>query len=640
MTSNTKKPKPPQVTFEKRCVQSLNKKLNYMILLKLKERIEIATEMGESHFREFKSGFQGPFDNKTRRDVKSICHDISKTLVAFANADGGELILGVEDDGSITGLDYNDDKLKILLEAPKNYIHESTPLSPNKAQIVDYNGKKVAYFSVQQGTQFIYVTSGGKCLKRKDLDSMPVSPKAIQLERAEKQSREYDRAFVDGADINDLDKELLSKVAEEFSKTISVEKFLQHLDLAEFDGEKLKLRKASLLLFGKNPHKWHPRLQVRIMEVKGTKVKSGKDFNVIKDEEITENILKLIEGSWDCLRQYLTETKFSSDAIFKSQVVYPELACKEALINAIAHRDYSIEGRGIEILVFDDRLEIKSPGVLLSSVSISDIQNKTGIHQSRNTYIARVLREIGYMRELGEGFRRIYELMEINDLTPPTLYSGNYSFVVTLSQQFIYTQEEKIWLENFQDLNLTREERTVVRLGAKGELISPKVIWNSVGIVDTEDYRQLLESLKSKEILISEISKPKANNIAKKQKIKDKKSISRFKIVKPNEGHVSKDLKNNVKNRSIDKIDDSDYSKLFIENIPYYCNKGDIEKVFSKYGDISSIDIPKSNYSNKNKGFAFVEFEKENSVILALKDKFNIYIDKRKVIAKRHNINK
>ena len=69
-----------------------------MEILRLKERINIAIEMGESHFREFKSGFEGPTASKTSRPIKDVCRDISKTLVAFANADGGELLVGVEDD--------------------------------------------------------------------------------------------------------------------------------------------------------------------------------------------------------------------------------------------------------------------------------------------------------------------------------------------------------------------------------------------------------------------------------------------------------------------------------------------------------------------------------------------------------------
>ncbi|MCC7004716.1 putative DNA binding domain-containing protein [Candidatus Nomurabacteria bacterium] len=613
-----------------------------MELLRLKERIEIALEMGESHFREFKSGYQGPSDSKTKRPIKEVCQDISKTLVAFANADGGELIVGVEDDGVITGLEYNTDLLNSLIGAPKSYVLESTPLPTTKAQIVDFNGKKVAYFSVPKGTEYVYITSDGKCLKRRDLESIPVSPESIQFERDERVSREYDRVFVDGADVTDLDSNLLSYAAKEFSKTISSEKFLQHLDLAEFDGNKLHLRRAALLLFAKNPQKWHPRSQVRIIKVKGLEVKSGKDFNVEKDEEITENILRLVEGAWDLLRPHLTETKFSSDAIFKSQVVYPELACREALINAIAHRDYSIEGRGIEIFVFDDRLEIKSPGVLLSSISITDIENRTGTHQSRNTYIARVLREIGYMRELGEGFRRIYDLMESNDLKAPSLSSSNKSFVVSLSQKLVYTPEEKLWLENFSDIDLSREEKTVVRLGAKGELISPKLIWDTVGIVDTDAYRQLLESLRQKGILSSDVSKPQAMSIARKKKIKDKKAIPRFRIIAPSKDSVSP--KRLPKKEILDteplsnSFDDSDYAKIFIENIPFDCSEEDLENLFSKYGEISSIQIPKSYYTGKSRGFAFIEFDKKSSVQAALKDKFNIYLNSRKIIVKEFEV--
>lgn len=613
-----------------------------MELLKLKERIQIALEMGESHFREFKSGYQGPSGNKTKRPIKEVCQDISKTLVAFANADGGELIVGVEDDGVITGLDYSSDLLDALVEAPKLYVLKSTPLPTTKAQIVDFNGKKVAYFSVPKGTEFVYITSDGKCLKRRDLESIPVSPESIQIERDEKTSREYDRAFVDGADVTDLDSNLLNYAAKEFSKTISSEKYLQHLDLGEFDGVKLRLRRAALLLFAKNPQKWHPRLQVRIIKVKGLEVKSGKDFNVEKDEEITENIMRLVEGAWDLLRPHLTETKFSIDAIFKSQVVYPELACREALINAIAHRDYSIEGRGIEIFVYDDRLEVKSPGVLLSSISISDIENRTGTHQSRNTYIARVLREVGYMRELGEGFRRIYDLMESNDLKTPTLSSGNKSFIVSLSQRLVYSTEEKLWLENFSDIDLSREERIVVRLGAKGELISPKLIWDTVGIVDTDAYRQLLESLRQKGILVSDVSKPQAMAIARKKRIKDKKAIPRFKIIAPNKDFVTakKLPKKEISQEELitNSFDDSDYAKIFIENIPFDCSEDSLEVLFSKYGEISSIRIPKSHYTGKSRGFAFIEFDKKSSVDAALKDKLNIYLDGRKIIVKEYEI--
>ena len=110
--------------------------------------------------------------------------------------------------------------------------------------------------------------------------------------------------------------------------------------------------------------------------------------------------------------------------------------------------------------------------------------------------MTRVLRELGYMRELGEGIRRMYELMQSNDLSAPEFKCGNNLFSITLSHKFIYSEEERIWLDAFQAFSLTRDERTVVRLGYGGALISPEAIWDSCGIVDTDYYRRLIESLR------------------------------------------------------------------------------------------------------------------------------------------------
>ena len=85
-------------------------------ILVLSERVDIARHVGESHFREFKSAYEGPPGKKRLRDVKEVCRDIAEALVAFANADGGELIVGIEDDGSVTGLDYSDATVQILLK--------------------------------------------------------------------------------------------------------------------------------------------------------------------------------------------------------------------------------------------------------------------------------------------------------------------------------------------------------------------------------------------------------------------------------------------------------------------------------------------------------------------------------------------
>jgi ATP-dependent DNA helicase RecG len=296
------------------------------------------------------------------------------------------------------------------------------------------------------------------------------------------------------------------------------------------------------------------------------------------------------------------------------------------LINAITHRDYSLEGRGIEVKIFDDRLEILSPGKLLSSISIKDLEELKGVHQSRNTYIARALREFGYIRELGEGIKRIFELMKSNDLVKPKIESPNKSFIITLYHKFVYSKEEKLWLENFSDIELTREEKTVVRLGVGGELVSPKLIWDNVGIVDTDAYRQLIESLRKKGILISEISKLQAIDLAKKGKNKDKKAIPRFRIVVPNK--ESKTL--STKKEKDNYADDSEYATIFIRNLPLNVIKEEVNEIFQEFGEISDIRIPINFYTGKSKGFAFVEFEKKESAKKVL-DNAPIVINGRKV---------
>lgn len=412
-------------------------------ILKLRERIDLASEIGESHYREFRSAMEGPAGVKKSRDHKDVCADIAKTLVAFANADGGELFVGIEDDNRITGLVYPEDNISSILNAPTNYVLKETPLPLKRASLIDYDGKKIAYFSVDKGVKYVHLTSKGECFQRKDRDSIPTASEQIRFTREEEISREYDRQFIDLATIDDINLELLAEIAPVAYKTASAEKILQYFELAEFDGTRLRLRRAALLLFAKSISKWHPRCQMRILRVKGVEEKSGAHFNIEEIGEVTANIFQLIEPAWEILRRQLSETRFSGAGLFKTQSMYPEEAYREAMINAITHRDYSIEGRGVEIKIFDDRLEIHSPGKLLSSVTIPDLEALKGVHQSRNAYVARALREFGYIRELGEGIRRIFETMRTRDFVKPKLESPNNSFVVTLFHSFNHTQEKR-----------------------------------------------------------------------------------------------------------------------------------------------------------------------------------------------------
>lgn len=185
-----------------------------MSAIAMADRARTAIELGESHFREFKSALEGPPGEKRKRSTKDIATNIAQTLVAFANADGGELLVGVEDSGEITGLPgFSETDLALLEDAPRARVHADTPLPTVKTFRLQIDGANILYFSVPKSSKYVHVTSDGRCLQRRDLESVPVALEAIQFDRKERKSLEYDREFVDGVSADDLDVELVRIVA-------------------------------------------------------------------------------------------------------------------------------------------------------------------------------------------------------------------------------------------------------------------------------------------------------------------------------------------------------------------------------------------------------------------------------------------
>lgn len=647
-----------------------------MEILHLPERVKNIIDLGESHFREFKTCFEGVPSNKVKRNPKDVALDIGETLVGFANADGGDLLIGVEDDGRITGLDYNEDSIDKLLKAYKSNVHKDTPLLNVLAKQIDIDDKRILLFSVDKSTKYIHLTSDGRCLQRSDKETLPVAVEQLKFERQEQISREYDRSFVDGAQLSDLNLDLIVKVGQIVSPGLSPEKILQILGLAEYSKGLIQLRKSALLLFGNDVYKWHPRSEVRVMRVKGLELKTGHDYNVLSDETAKGNVLELLTTSWEKLRPHLVETKFSPDALFKQRVMYPEDACREALTNAIAHRDYSNEGRSIEIKVFDDRMEIVSPGGLLSNIKISDLTKLIGIHQSRNSLIARVLKEIGYMREMGEGIRRIFSLMKQNDLMNPELSSDQNIFSIILHSKSVFSEEDQRYIQGFDFLNLSREEILIVLLGKNGDLLSPQQVYNHLELVDWDDYRKIIEKVMSKGILVNALSEQRKNSLASSKSV-SKREIKRLKVRTPLEcedgikrlfealkmiGYSPKITRQYIEGlqkklgkgaiyyfsnsldllkslKALNLIDNSsapttilrsiwgeslkstqskktikaEVKDIYIENIDYYTQSEELRQLFSTFGEVIKITLPRDFYRGRGRGFGFVTLASQES---------------------------
>ena len=421
--------------------------------------------------------------------------------MSFSNADGGELFVGIEDDGRITGLPHKEDLLTLIKRSHVQYVHSDTPLpSPTIGEVI-IEGKRLLYFSVEKSLETVHLTSDGKCMQRFDRQNRPVSFEKILASRKETVSRDYDRAFVDGLTAAELDVDLLDYAAERIVPGFSAEKFLQYLGLAEYGPTGLRYRKAAALLFAKDISRWHPRCQVRIVHIRGTELGVGAEYNVIQDDPIEAPISKIIEEAWEALRPHLARTKFQSTGLFRESVIYPESACREALVNAVAHRDYSREGSAVEVFVYDDRMVFRSPGGLLSGISLEELTKLARVHETRNVLIARSLRELGYVREMGEGILRMFDAMRESELVDPELTADREHFAVTLRHQSIFNRQDLEWLDSYREFDLTKNEQRVVLLGRDGHLLSTNEIISVIGIVDIDDFRALYDQLRKKGIV-------------------------------------------------------------------------------------------------------------------------------------------
>lgn len=575
--------------------------------LEIEERVRLAIKIG-SHYREFKSAIEGPQIRKRRRDLREINVDVGRTLVAFANADGGELLVGIEDDGSVTGIEHNELDINLILTADVTHIHADTPVPPPRKACIDIDGKKVVYFSVLKGTQFVHLTSDGRCLRRVDRESLLYSAEKITADRLEYDSRTWDRLTAAGATIEDLDLDLIESVASQVAYGISVEKCLQYLGLAEFTPDGLRLNRAAALLFAKEIRRFHPGCFVRIITVQGNEKPGGEGYKIKNDEVVSGNVLSLVDQSWDRLTHALSmHTQLTETAKFHTTLMFPQIAVREALVNAIVHRNYAIEGRGVEIYIYQDRMEILSPGMLLSTISLEDIKALKGVHESRNPTIARVLREVGFVREMGEGIPRMFNVIRESALSEPEIETDTAGFSVTLFHRSMYADDVKLWLSTFDKHNLTNNQLAILALGYGGIEFSTQDIIDRLGIVDTDQVQQNLTRLRTLGLVVRTLTHQRAINIARTKGI-PKREVKAFKIFDKT-GPLKPVARDPVK---VDSVSTKDVSEegasvdIFLANIEFGITKTELVNWLSSTCDVRSLKLPISRTKpSQHRGYGF-----------------------------------
>ncbi len=354
---------------------------------------------------------------------------MSETLVAFANSDGGTIVVGVDAKGRPTGTTYPDE----LEEALASTIARCRPPVQTDWQQEETEAGIVVMIRVTRSPE-LHSLADGRVLIRAGTVNRPLSGGQIGQLAATKSSGDREAETVPGASRDDLDEEIiaeyLDKRAERLRRPVTLPVNELLIDIGALD-ERGQPTVAGLLLFGLNPQSFLPQSGLTFVRFVGTELRGENGLaGYGRREEIGGPLARLVEKTWDILVEEMHIGAVVKGLEREERTEYPLFAVREALVNAVCHRDYRLRGRRIEIRKFADRLEIISPGGLPGFITLDNIVDE---HFSRNPRIVAGLYQWGYIEELGLGVDRMIEEMAQAGHPPPHFKETPYSFTVSLS---------------------------------------------------------------------------------------------------------------------------------------------------------------------------------------------------------------
>lgn len=375
--------------------------------------------------------------------------DLAKELVAFTNHSGGHVLLGVEDDGSVSGI-VRPDLEEWVMQACRDKIRPE--IIPFFELIRDVEtGKHVAVVTIDRGwsvhavwhnqRRTYYIRVGTTCRE--------ASPEELARLLQRRDMVRTDVRPVSGATLDDLDeRRLLDYFKRVRSQAVPAPEdkegwtsLLVNTELmAQSEEGAARPTVAGLLLFGKKPNRFLPQAGVDAAAFDGVcKDYAAKERAQIRgpmvplfsaDGQVTEN--GVVEQVLEFVRRNTPVTATLVDGARREERrPYPDEPIREAIVNALVHRDYQLAATDIEIVVYSDRLEIVSPGRLPNGITPSRML--AGCRAARNQLIKDVMRDYGYLEHMGMGVpRKIVKGMQEHNGSQPLLAEEEESFRVTL----------------------------------------------------------------------------------------------------------------------------------------------------------------------------------------------------------------
>lgn len=358
---------------------------------------------------------------------------IAKTLIAFANSSGGKLIVGVTDDRQLVGIQ---DDIFELQDKITSMIYElCAPQLAAQIYIENIDGVELLVVEVARGSLFpYYLKSVGReqgTYIRLGASNRVASPEHIQQLELQRLNISFDALANYQYPLEKLNLTVLEEAFKAADKTLTLEKMLNLKLVIEEQGQRYASH-GLLILLGQYEH-----VMTQCARFKGT------NMSVFLDrKEYTGDLFSQIEQAEIFIKNHLSLRAEIRGLKRYDYLEIPENAIREALVNAYVHRDYSNFGRNIKVAVYDDLVNIVSPGGLPNGLTEADLLQ--GRSEIRNRVLARVFRELGYIEHWGSGLQRIKQMCEAENLPTPEFLETNDFFDVKLYRPVIESESGAI----------------------------------------------------------------------------------------------------------------------------------------------------------------------------------------------------
>lgn len=414
---------------------------------------------------------------------------LAKELVAFANLQGGCVLLGVADDGTVAGLTRADatgaanddgDSASPTYQRLEEWVMQACR-DKVRPELIPYfevireiePGRDVAIVQLERGwtVHHVWHDQHRTYYIRVGTLSREASPEELERLFQQRGAFRLEVRPVSGSAINDLDRRRLrdyferlrsqqvppDKPPAEWREEIQTEaaeskervwneemekeweSLLVNTEILD-DSERHPATAAGLLLFGKNPNRFLPQAGIDAAAYAGTE----KEYETLERQSLRGPMVALraadgslteaglVEQAVNFVRRNTAVTAHLQDgATRQEQWAYPEEAVREVLVNALVHRDYLLSGTNIELSIYRDRLEVISPGRLPNGITPERM--RTGCRSARNELLKDVMRDYGYLEHMGMGVpRKIVRGMQELNGTEPDLIEDEERFIVRL----------------------------------------------------------------------------------------------------------------------------------------------------------------------------------------------------------------